>query len=79
MTMDLEDLPYEPECTVERLDNWKAADGLSTLTVPTWIVETVKEWSAIVDCEGDFVALVANDKADLIRRVLDEAGQEQSR
>lgn len=74
--LGLEDLPYEPECSVQRLDNWSAVDRQKTLTLPAWIVEDVKEWAVITDCEGDFVALVANDKADLIGRVLNEAGQE---
>jgi len=76
MSLDLEDLPYEPECIVERLDNWKAVDRLTTLALPAWIIESAKEWVVITDCEGDFVALVANDKADLICKVLNEAGQE---
>ena len=72
---DLEDLPYEPECSVQHLDNWSAVDRRETLSLPAWIAEDAKEWAVITDCEGDFVALVANDKADLICKVLNEAGQ----
>lgn len=73
--LDIEELPYEPACSVQRLDNWAAVDRRETLFLPAWIVEEAKEWAVITDCEGEFVALVSNEKADLIRRVLNEAGQ----
>lgn len=72
--MELEDLPYEPECLVEHLNNWAVVDRRETLSLPAWIVEDAKEWAVIVDCEGDFVALVPYEKAHLICKIFNEAG-----
>jgi hypothetical protein len=66
--MKLDDLPFEPDC--ELLPAVLPADTVKGFSVAS------EGWRVIIDCEGDLVAVVPADRAEVMKRVLNEAYEE---
>lgn len=73
--MKLDDLPYEPSCTLLPAEI-TSAGVVEKLKAYDYTIGNEGRWRIIVDCEGNFVALVKSEAAEGIQKVLNEGFEE---